>query len=130
MCPDVLHGIQFGRISREVFRLQAAFLVSDELLRDFATVAREPIPNQQDVAINVAEQMFEEFDDLLGLDGLFEHLKVEIPERDAGDHRQGLPVEVELEYGRLPSRRPGAPPVRPLAKATLVYEDDRPALFL
>ena len=128
--PDVLHRIQFWRIRREVLRLQATFLVADELLRDFAAVARKPIPNQQDVAINVAEQVFEELDDLLGLDGLFEDLKIEIPVGDAGDNGQGLPVEVELEYGRLPSRRPGAPPVRPLAKATLVYEDDRPALFL
>ncbi len=130
VCPDVLHRIQFRRIRREIFRLQAPSLVADELLRDFAAVAREPIPNQQDVAINVAEQMLEELDDLLGLDGLFEDLKVEIPEGDAGDDGQSLPVEVELEYGRLPSRRPGAPPVRPLAQAALIYEDDRPALFL
>jgi hypothetical protein len=34
-------------------------------LRDFAAVARKSIPNQQDVAINVAEQVFEELDDLL-----------------------------------------------------------------
>ena len=128
--PDVLHRIQFGRIRREVLRLQATFLVADELLRNFAAVARKPIPNQQDVAINVAEQVFEELDDLLGLDGLFEDLKIEIPEGDAGDDGQGLPVEVELEYRRLPSRRPGAPPMRPLAQAAFVYEDDRPALFL
>jgi len=85
VCPDVLHRIQLRRIRREVFRLQAALLVADELLRDFAAVAREPIPNQQDVSINVTEQMLEELDDLLGLDGLFEDLKVEIPECDASD---------------------------------------------
>lgn len=30
-------------------------------------------------------------------DGAFEDLKVEVPEGDAGDHGQGLPVEMELE---------------------------------
>ena len=83
--PDVLHRVQFRRVGRQVLRLQAAFLAADELLRDFAAVARKPIPNQQDVAINVAEQVFEELDDLRGLDGLFEDLKVEIPEGDTGD---------------------------------------------
>ena len=30
----------------------------------------------------------------------------------------------------LPARRPRAPPMRPLAEAAFVYEDDRSALFL
>jgi len=93
-------------------------------------VGREPIPNQQDVTINVAEQVLEELDDLFGLDGLFEDLKVEVPESDAGDDGQGFPVEVELENRRLPSRSPCAPSMRPLAQTAFVDEDDRPALFL
>ena len=48
-------------------------------------MARKPIPNQQNVAIDVTEQVLEELDDLLGLDGLFEDLEVEVPEGDAGD---------------------------------------------
>jgi hypothetical protein len=59
-------------------------LVADKLLCDLAAVGRKPIPNQQDVAIDIAEQVFEELDDLLGLDRLFEDLKVEVPEGDAG----------------------------------------------
>jgi hypothetical protein len=58
--------------------------------------------------------VFEEFDDLLGLDGLFEDLKVEVPKGDASNDRQGFPVEMELEDRRLPARRPGAPPMGPL----------------
>lgn len=93
-------------------------------------MGRQPIPNQQDVAVDVTEQVLEELDDLLGLDGLFEDLKVEVPEGDAGDDRQGFPVEVELEDRSLPSRRPGAPPMGFLTQAAFVYKDDRPALFL
>ena len=93
-------------------------------------VGRKAVPNQQNVAIDIAEQVFEELDDLLGFDGLFEDLKVEVPERDAGDDRQGFPVEVELEDRSLSSWRPRAPPMRPLAQAAFVYEDDRSAFFL
>jgi hypothetical protein len=57
-------------------------------------------------------------------------LKIEVPESDAGNDRQSLPVEVKPEDRRLSSRRPRAPPMGPLAQAAFVYEDDRPALFL
>jgi hypothetical protein len=33
----------------------------------------------------VTEQVFEKLNDLLGVDRLFEHLKVEIPDGDAGN---------------------------------------------
>jgi len=130
MSPDILHRVQFRRIRRQVLHLQAAFLVANELLRDFTAVARKPVPNQQDVAIDVAKQVLEELDDLLRLDGVFEDLKVEVPDRDAGDDRQGFPVEVELQDRRLPSWRPRAPPMRPLTQTTFVYENDRSAFFL
>lgn len=128
--PDVLHWVQFRRVGWQILHLQAAFLIADKLLRDPTAVGRKAIPNQQNVAVDVAEQVFEELDDLLGFDGLFEDLKVEVPERDAGDDRQGFPVEMELEDRSLPSRRPRAPPMRPLAQTAFVYEDDRSALFL
>ena len=130
MRPDVLHRVQFRRVGRQVLGFQAAFLITDELLRDFAAVARKPIPNQQDVAIDVPEQVFEELNDLIGVDGLLENLKVKLPDGDAGNDRQGFPVEMELEDGRLPTRGPRAPPMRPLAEAAFVYEDDSSALCL
>ncbi len=85
MRPDVLDRVQFWRIGRQVLGFQAAFLISDELLCDFAAVARKPIPNQQDVSLDVMEQVFEELNDLLGVDRLFEDLKVEVPDGDAGN---------------------------------------------
>jgi hypothetical protein len=85
MRPNVLHRVQFRRIRRQVLSFQTAFLISDELLGDFAAVARKPIPNQQDVSLNVTEQVFEKLNDLLRVDGLFEDLKVEIPDGDAGN---------------------------------------------
>jgi hypothetical protein len=85
--PDVLHGVQFRRVGRQVLCVQTTVLVDDELLRDPTTVGRKPIPNQQYVAIDVAEQVLEELDNLLGLDGLFEDLKVKVPSGQPGDDR-------------------------------------------
>ena len=109
---------------------QTTFLVADELLGNLAAMRREPIPNQQDVAGDVAEQVFEKLNDLFGLDGPVEDLKVEVPQGDTSNHREGLPVEMELQDWRLSARCPSSPPVRSLAQTTFVDEDDRPALFL
>jgi len=130
VCPDVFHRIQFWCVGRQVLHFQTAVLVTDELLSDCAFVGWKPVPNQQDVSFDVAEQVFEKLDDLLGPDGLLENLEIEVPGGKTGDDGEGLPVEMELEDRRLPPWRACAPPVRPLAEATFVYEDNRPALFL
>ena len=130
VCPDVFHRIQFRCVGRQVLHFQTALLIADELLCDCALVGRKPIPNHQDVPFDVAEQVLEKLDDLLGADGLLEDLEVEVPEGKASDDREGLPIEVELEDRRLSRWRPSAPSVRPLAQAAFVYEDDRPAFFV
>ena len=129
MGPDVLHRIQFGGVGWQVLDGQTAFLVADELLGELTAMSREPVPNQQNVTLDIAQQVFQKLDDLFGLDGFFEDLKVEVPDGDSGDDRQGFPVEVELQNGCLPARRPGAPPMRPLAQPAFVDEDDRATLF-
>jgi hypothetical protein len=59
-------------------------------------MGREAVPNQQNVSLDIAQQVFKKLDDLFGLDGFFEDLKVEVPDGDSGDDRQGFPVTVEL----------------------------------
>jgi len=85
--PDVFDWVQFRCVGRQVLRGQTTFLVADELLGDQAAMRREPVPNQQDVAGNVAEQVFEKLNDLFGLDGAFEDLKIEVPKSDPGNDR-------------------------------------------
>jgi hypothetical protein len=87
VCPDVLHRVQFRRVRREVLYIQAAFLIPDELMGELAFVSRKPVPNQQDVALYITEQVLEELDDLLGLDGVLEDLKVKVPKGHPGDDR-------------------------------------------
>ena len=87
MGPDVLHRIQLGGIGWQVLNCQTAFLVVDELLGDLTAMGREPVPNQQNVALDIAQQVFKKLDDLFRLDGFFEDLKVEVPDGDSGDDR-------------------------------------------
>src|SRR5689334_22207859 len=123
VCPEVLHRIQFRRVWRQVLYIQAAFLIPDECMGELAFVSRKPVPNQQNVALDIAEQVLEKLDHLLGFDGFLEDLKIKTPRRQASDDRQCLPIEVKLQDRRLPTRRPGTPPMRPLAQTTFVDED-------
>ena len=38
-----------------------------------------------------SEERWQKLDNLFGLDGAFENLKVEVPDGDSGDDRQGFP---------------------------------------
>ena len=59
-----------------------------------------------------------------------EDLEVEVPDGHPGGDGNGLPVEVVLEDRGLPSRRPCATPVGPLAQPAFVDEDDGAPFFL
>ena len=128
--PNVFHRIQFWCVRWQVFHFQTALLVADELLRYRALVGGKPVPNHQEVALDIAEQVFEKLNDLLRSDSLLEDLEVEVPDGESGDDGEGLPVEVELKDRRLPARCPRATPEGTLAQADFVYEDKRTAFFL
>ena len=130
VCPDIFDRVQFWRVRWQVLRRQAAFLILDELLGDPTAMARKAVPNQQDVTLDVTEQVFQELDNLFGLDGAFEDLEVEVPVCQAGDYRKSFPVEMKLEDGSLAARCPSAPPMGPLAQTTFVDEDDGSPFFL
>jgi hypothetical protein len=50
-------------------------------------MGREPVPNQQNVALDIAQQVFKKLDDLFRPDGFFEDLKVKVPDGNSGDDR-------------------------------------------
>src|SRR6516165_11542010 len=56
---------------------------------------------------------------------LFEDLEIEVPHGHPRSNGYGLPVEVVLQDGSLPTRRPGATPVGTLTQPAFVDEDDR-----
>ncbi len=90
-------------------------------------MAGQPVPNDQQLARNVAQQMREKLDDLPAADGAGKQPEIEVPPGHPCHRRQRLPVEVVLQHRRLSARRPGAAAVRALAQSAFVEEDDRPA---
>ena len=85
MRPEIFDRVEFRCVGRQILDQQAASLVADELLGDPATMGWQTIPHQQEVARNVAQQMLEELNHLLGTDGFLKDLEIEIPEGEAGD---------------------------------------------
>src|ERR1700676_2657505 len=90
----------------------------------------QAVPNDQQLARQMAHQMFEELDYLRTLDGAGKEPKVKVPPRHPCHCRQSLPVEVVLQHWGLSPRRPGAAAMGPLAEPALVDENYDPALLL
>jgi hypothetical protein len=94
-----------------------------------APVRRQPVPQHQQLAAQMAQQMAAEVDHLSAADRLGIEAEVEVPPGDSGGGRDNLPIEVILQHRRLPTWRPGAHPVGPLAQSALVDEDDGTSLL-
>ena len=88
-----------------------------------AAVGGHAVPDDQQLALDVTLEVFQEVDNLLGLDRTGVKAKVKVPPRKSGDGRELLPVEVELQDRGLALGTPRAHPVRLLAQAALVDED-------
>ena len=127
--PDVFDGIQFGSICRQVLDLNVTLQGVEVIPHETTAMRRQTIPNDQQRTRDVSDQRFQETNHLRALDRAGIEPEVEAPERQAGDGGQRLPIEVVLEDGGLPARRPGPAAVRLLAYSALVDEDDRAALF-
>ena len=125
VAPDVLHRIELGRVAGQRLQREPAALGTNVLLHDTTAVRGEPVPDDEELAAQMALQVHEEFDDLRPFDRAREQPEVEAPPRDARDRREQVPVEVVLEDRRLSARRPGPAAVGPLGQSALVDEDDR-----
>lgn len=106
MPPDVFGRVEFGSVSRQPGQVQAITDRSDEVLDLTAAVCRQAVPDDQQLAPDLAQEPAEEIDDLRRLDRPTIEPEVELPPRDSGDHRQFPPVEVKRQLRRLPAGRP------------------------
>jgi hypothetical protein len=88
-------------------------LLSYELPGGAATMTRQPVPDDQQLAGSMAQQVRKELDDLRTADRPGKQAEVEVPPRHPRHRRQHLPVEVILQHRRLSPGRPGAAAVRP-----------------
>jgi len=128
--PQVFDGIQFRGVARKELYPNSPRLLSNEVPHRPAPVRRQSIPDDQQPAGYVMQQMGKKKDDLRRADGAGKQTEVEVPPGYPRHGRKRLPVEVVLQHRRLTFRRPSTAAVGPLAQSTLVDEDDGPAFVL
>lgn len=79
MAPNPLFGIKLGSISWKPLQVDTSSCsLTQELLDQLASVNHGPIPDNEQFARNVAQQMFEEGDHFRALDCMFVGLEVEL----------------------------------------------------
>ncbi len=127
--PYVLYRVKFRSIGRETFHpdfsTQTFQICPDEL----AAVSGYSVPDDEQPALHMALEVFQEINHLLGFDRTVAEAKVEVPPRQPGDGRKLLPVEVELQDRGLAFGTPCAHPVWLLAQAAFVDEDQSATLL-
>ena len=127
-CPQIFDRIQVGRVGRQERHLDVAVGRVQILEDEFTVVRSQPVPDNQQRLLQVRAQRLEELDVLFFLDRAFVQSKQAVPARQAGNDRDVRPIEVELNDGRLPLRRPGAYSRGSFAQSRLVDENNQSSL--
>lgn len=90
----------------------------------------ESVPNQQHGTVDLFIQVANEVQDLFLAHAPLVCPKIELPQGHPCSDGEVIPVELVLKDGRDAALGPCPHPMRSLAEAALVYEDDDAALFL
>jgi hypothetical protein len=130
--PDALVRVEVRGIAGELLEADAAgAALSQEVLDRLAAMDRRAVPNDQQLAGDVAQQMLEEAHDIRARVGVILH-EHEQPSgwRDAADDRQVVATQREAEDWRLPARGVGPDRAREQIEARFVDPDDGPSLLV
>jgi hypothetical protein len=130
--PDALVRVQIGGVAGEL--LQANPLgasLGQEILDRLAAMDRGAIPEHQELAGEVAEEMLEEADDVRALVGVLLHVHQQPAVRgDAADDRQVVAAQRQAEDGCLAARGVGPDGTGEQVEAGLVDPDDGPSFLV
>jgi len=127
--PDGFVGVELRGVGRKAFEMQPREPTADFPNR-FSFVNAGVVPDQDDVPAEVAQQVPEEFADLVVPDVLRVALEVQadVPtpgsQGDARDHGDAIMPVAMMNDGRLAARSPGLSHRGDQEKARLVDEDD------
>ena len=129
--PAVLVWVEFGRIGRQEFHMQA-WMLGDVRADLLAAMGVESIPNEEYVAAHMAKNVPQELDHLL-LTNRLVRMKVQIPpqtpplgrDRDRADNRDvSMMSRPRFQDRRLSARCPGALHERGQENACFVDENE------
>jgi len=133
MRPDILDRVEFGSVSGQLGEHDGTGGALDPSSDQAAAVNRQPVPNHQQRAADLAPELPEEVHRLGPADCAGIQAEVEPPPCHPGDHGELFPSEGKMQLGRLPHRSPRAHHARAFAQSALVDEDDgavfSPGLF-
>jgi len=122
--PDRLNRIELRSVGGQSGHGHRSVLIFQPSLDLVAAMRGDTVPDDQQGALDLMLERSDKRNDLLGANGTGKETEVELPERQAGNGRQLLPVETVLEHRRVSTPAPGARHTRALGQARLVYEDD------
>src|SRR5438270_679726 len=120
--PDPLIGVEIKRIARQRLQMDALCpALPQELLDHLAAMNGRAIPEDQERARQVTEQMPQEDDHLLAMEGYLPNHVEELALRgDATDDREMILGQRDLQDGRLAARGVRTHPARQEVDARLV----------
>ena len=124
VAPKILDRIELRSVGGKPLDLKPVSMLPDELSDFPAPMDGQAIPDDQQATWKLLQQATKKVDGLRSFDRTWVESKVKVPPSYPCDRREGIPVEVELEDGRMAAGRPGSTSVGPLAEPALVDEDD------
>jgi len=129
---DALVGVQLRSVAGEPLQPETLGRALDqEVLDGLAAMDRGAIPEHQELAGDVTEQMLEEADDIRTLVGPLLHEPEQSPIRgDAADDRQVIAAQRQSEDGRLAAWRVGSDGAGEQVEAGLIDPDDGPSFLV
>jgi len=124
--PNALVGVQIRRIAGQLLQMDAFCpALPQELLDHLAAVNGRAIPEDQELAREMPEQMPQEDDHLLSMEGcLPDHVEELALDGDGTDGREMIIGKRDVQDGRRSARSIGSHATRQEVEARLVYPDD------
>jgi hypothetical protein len=128
--PDPFIRIELGRVARQLLETQPfGATVRQELLDRPAAMNRRAVPDDQQFAGQVAQEVTKELHHLWAAEGMILDLQQQpAAGRDPADDRQMVTGEWEAQRGRVSARSQAAHRGRQQGEAGLIYPHDRAAL--
>lgn len=130
--PDPFVGIEVGRVAGELLEVQPRRRpLSQKVAHDLRAVDRGAIPDDQQLAGLLAEQVLEKADDIRGAERALLHRQEQPPGvGEPADRGQMVMGEGRVQQGRLAPRGVGADDAGQRVEGRLVYPDQRTLLAL
>jgi len=122
--PRYIRRIELWGVSREKLHFDVPVERFNEFAHQAALVHLQPVPDDQQLALDLRFERLQELDNLRPFDRTAEQAEVELPIADARDQRKLFPIEAVLQYRSLRCGRPRAHARWTLREPRLVYEDD------